>query len=190
MPITGWNATDVPAELLLDSAVAYVGATAIGASRGGFTFEPGHEYRDVEVDGVTQPIKGLKRIVGYKPVVTGELLVMKGAVLSQIIPGVGTSGTGPVTYTPPDVRTFVAGGGYLTKFRLVQEKGDGKFFVVQFACAMVRKYGPIKSQDQNESTIPIEVEACLDMSVGGTQLTDCPYQIIDDVVDLPAFLAT
>lgn len=76
-----------------DVADAIAGATALGATRGGATFEPGRSFREIEVDGVLGPAKGMSRRDRIEPTLTVTFVEMtKGNLTKAIAGAVSTNG--------------------------------------------------------------------------------------------------
>lgn len=180
MPITGYS-TDLPADVLLDSGVLYVGAAIVGVSRGGLSFDPGKQYRNTDFDGKRSPVKLLDRITGYDAKLSGNMLEFGAEELVQFEPGsVNDAATPVATITPKAAGTLLVTGDYLSNVRLVFERGGSTgaaplYAAVLFPCAMVTQYS-VKGADNNEAEIAITIEARLD-ATAPTVPSTCPYKI-------------
>lgn len=62
-------------------------ATALGATRGGTSFDPGRSLREVEADGPLGPVYGLRRRQSVEPIMTATLLEMSRSNLTTAIAG-------------------------------------------------------------------------------------------------------
>lgn len=165
MPLTGYT-TALPADVLLDSGMLYVGSAQISATRGGLSFDPGKEFRVLEYDGLRTEVLGIRRITRWNAAIKGAFLQFKAANVTNFIPGAttGTGGTGVSTLiTPKAAGLQYASGDYLSNLRLVFERGDTastKYLAVLFTRALCIKYD-IGSQMDGEGLINAEFRAVL-----------------------------
>lgn len=175
MPITGYSA-DLPADVIVDSGVLYVGTAIVGVTRGGLAFDPGKSYRNIPFDGVRSPIKGLDRIEKYDAKLTGTILEFDAEEFVQLEPGsTNDAGTPTTIITMKAASTLLASGDYLTDVRLVMERGGGGYAAVHFSVGLLTQYS-VKTSDNSEAEIAITIEARLDMAVAATPSV-CPYKI-------------
>ncbi len=163
MPISGWTTT-LPAEVALDAAVMYVGATVMGATKGPPKWDPGIEEHQLEVDGISTPIEGAERVISYRPKITGTLVqVASATAIGRLLPG-NTSGavTGGTAYTPRNARTyFTPVTDYLTDIRAVWELGDGEsWFAIYLPKARITIHS-IESVEKDVTLIPFTIEGRL-----------------------------
>src|SRR5690242_14995414 len=96
--LTTWPGPTKPADVALDAGVLYVGDTpvAMGATRGGLSFDPGVTWRETDWDGKTTSIAGQERIVEYNSTITGKIVSLSSTLLQQLNPGsTKTTVTGP-----------------------------------------------------------------------------------------------
>lgn len=70
-----------------DAAMLYVGTTPIGPSIGGYTHNPGAQWRNVEADGFTTEKAGMQRVTGWDTHLTGRLKDLTRFVLGRLHPG-------------------------------------------------------------------------------------------------------
>lgn len=179
-PISGYSAT-LPKDVLLDSGVLYLGSTPLCASRGGLSFDPAKELRNIEFDGKKSPILGLDRVVRVAPVISGTMIEFGQADITNYDAGAtstfasATAVTGVIT--PKKGGILLAAADYLTNLGLVFERADGSGYVrVRFPKALCRKYS-LKGTDGEEAEVDVEFEARLDMSASGALVHDLPYVI-------------
>lgn len=179
-PLTGFT-SNLPNDVLLDSGVLYVGATVFGATKGGLQFDPGVTYRNVEFDGKRSPIRLLDRKMSMAPKITGTVLELATGNIARLEPGATTATTGAWTastsYQPKRAAGNLASGDYIADVRAIWLRGSGGFVQVRFPQALLTKYD-ITSQDAEEASIAIEIEARLDTAVSGfTNVGDVPFRI-------------
>jgi hypothetical protein len=179
-PLTGFTST-LPTDVLLDSGVLYVGSTVFGATKGGLTFDPGVEYRNIEFDGKRSAIKLLDRKMMMTPKISGTVLELAAGNVAKLEPGatVATTGawTGSTSYAPKRAAGLLVAGDYVDNVRAIWLRGNGAFVQVRFPSALIMKYD-IQSQDAEEVSIAIEIEARLDTAVSGFgNVGDVPFRI-------------
>jgi hypothetical protein len=175
MPITGYS-SDLPTDVLLDSGVLYVGSNVVGVSRGGLNFDPGKEYGNIGFDGKRSKVKGLDRVTGWDPKISGTLLEFGTEEMPQLEPGSVNDAASPTaTITPKAASTLLAAGNYLDNVRLVFERGNGKYAAVLFTCGLLTQWS-LKGSDNGEGEIAVTIEARLDIT-GGAVPGTCPYKI-------------
>ena len=172
MTISGYNAR-LPDDCLLDTGVLYIGNSPIGVSRGGLTFDPAKELRNVEYDGKTTPVKGLDRTVYMAPVISGRFIQFGPEDIERYDAGIVN--TGPdTTFTPKDAGVFLASGDYQTDVRLLFARSGGGFAQVRFPVAFCARY-QLAGQDRSEAEIDCAFEARRDPDT--TSEGDAPYLI-------------
>jgi hypothetical protein len=180
MPISGWSST-LAKDVLLDTGVLFVGATAIGVSRGGLSFDPAKELRNIEFDGKKSPLLGLDRYTKFATVISGTMIELGQADVGGFYEPGSTSTFASATavtgvITPKKAGILLVPGDYLTNLALVCERADGTGFVRwRFPKAVCRKYGPVKGIDGEEFEVPVEFAAVLDMGASGATIGDSPY---------------
>ena len=85
--------TTLPSDIIVDTGLLYAGGTGangtvgsipIGVSRGGLTFNPGKEVRNVEFDGKRSPVAGLDRVIGYAPAIEGTMIEFATGSLQRL----------------------------------------------------------------------------------------------------------
>lgn len=175
--LSSWS-PDLPANIMLDSGVMYVGSAVFASTEGGIKYEPGATRRQMPFDGARSPIVGLDRNIEYRPVITATLMEIPQTIFSHIEPGattvVRTGGPAGATQIGPKiVGTMFAAGDYITNLRAVWQRGDGTYFQVRFPKALCLKWD-ITGRDKEEVKYACSFEARLDLSVSGALTTDAP----------------
>lgn len=187
-PLTGYTSS-LPADVLLDSGVLYVGltpSTVFGAFAGGLKFDPGVTYRNIDFDGKRSPVKALDRVTMRMPKISGTCIQLATTNIAQIEPGATVAATGAWTsatsYAPKSAGQLLAAGDYLSDVRLVFQRGGatsavGSYVQVRFPSALCTKYD-ITGQDGAEVAIALEIEARLDPTLAGfTGIGSAPFRI-------------
>lgn len=179
-PLTGFT-SNLPSDVVLDSGVLYLGATAYGATKGGLQFDPGNTYRNIEFDGKRSNVRLLDRKMMMSPKISGTVLELPTAGIARLEPGatVATTGawTASTSYAPKRAAGLLVAGDYITDIRAIWLRGSGAMVQVRFPAGLVTKYD-ITSQDGEEASISLEIEARLDTGVSGfTNVGDAPFRI-------------
>jgi len=178
-PLTGFTTT-FPDDVVLDSGVLYVGTTVLGAFAGGLKFDPGITYRNIDFDGKRSPVKGLDRKTMMMPKISGTVIQLSTANVSQVEPGATDTAAGEQSGAQSSYAPVAAGElmtSYLQNVRAIWLRGNGDYVQVRFPSALVTKYD-VTSQDGAEIAIAIEVEARLDTAWAGYDNTGtAPYRI-------------
>lgn len=184
-PLTGYTSS-LPADILLDSGVLYVGATVFGAFQGGLKFDPGVTYRNAEFDGKRSPVKLLDRVTMRMPKISGTVIQLSTANVAQIEPGATTATTGAWTastsYAPKAAGALLVTGDYLSDVRLIYQRGGatasvGSYVQVRFPSALCTKYD-MTGGEGAEVAIAIEIEARLDPTLSGfSNIGSAPFRI-------------
>lgn len=177
--LTTWPGPTKPTDVALDAGVLYVGTTpvAMGATRGGLTFDPGVTEREYDWDGKTSPVAGTERVTAYDAKITGKIVGMSSALLLQLYPGsTKTTDAGPPsvdTITPINAAKIIPGDtGYLQNVCLIHLLSDGSIEQVIFAVAKVIS-PKFNATDKNEGEIDITIRAYLASTE--TDTTKCPF---------------
>lgn len=136
---------NLPESIIFDAGVLYKNFVSpaepgdrIGATRGGSEFALNAEFRDIEVDGVPGPVKGLRRLVRVAPTMTINLLSLTKDNILLAIPGASAE-AGETDFTDYDVITGgqITDESYFDNLALVARTGSGKpvIFVIENALA-------------------------------------------------------
>lgn len=178
-PVTGYSST-FPTDVVLDSGVLYIGATVLGATRGGLKFDPAVELRNIPFDGQRSAVKGLDRKTKVTPKLSGTLIELTPADVPTIDSGASVVAAGAyagsTSYQGKAAGSLYAAGDYLTDVRAVWLRGNGQYVQVRFPSALVTKFD-MAGQDGDEVMINLEIEARLDMTASGASVGDMPYRI-------------
>lgn len=170
MTLTGYSATNFPADILLDSGIVYIGSVKFGVTKGAPKFTPNRSWDNLSFDGKFAPIYLLDRPINGEPVLSFTALEIgpaaTGAQVSKYEPSAVTSSvTSVVTHTPVASGALLAAGGYVSNLRCVWERATaGTYFAVHFAKALCSKYD-ISGQDKSNPTIAVEFVGRLDTGV-------------------------
>lgn len=173
---SGYN-VNLPADVLLDQGLLYIGAVLVGATKDALRFNPNREIRNLPFAGKKSAIAGLDRVTGWAPVIEGTLLEFGTFEVGMIEPGAASVVAGGITtWTPGDAGVLIPSASLLTDVRAIWPRGGGGFADVIFPKAIVLTWG-MEGEDPGEVGIPIEIAARLDMSVGGAVTEDAPYRV-------------
>lgn len=171
---------NLPESIIFDAGVLYKNFVSpdepgdrLGATRGGSEFALNAEFRDIEVDGVPGPVKGLRRLVRVAPTMTINLLSLTKDNLMMAIPG-ATSEAGGTGLEDYDVITGgqVTDEHYFDNIALVARTGSGKpvIFVIENALADGALSISLADQDEANPSItfnahfdPVELENAEDL---------------------------
>jgi hypothetical protein len=173
---------ELPADVLLDSGVLFVGAVPLSASRGGLKFDPKKTVKQIEFDGRRSDIAGNDRTTMFAGSIAGKFIQFGASQILQLEPDlVSSSASGVITYSPKEAGVLYTAGAYITNLRLLFERSSSTveaplYAAVLFAKALCTKYS-LASKDKDELEIDCEFMPRLDMSVEGAKLTDAPYKI-------------
>jgi hypothetical protein len=176
-------------DIIIDSAVLYADGAPLSVSRGGITFEPNEEWDDYPFPGKRMAVRRLREVARMSPVLRGNLMLTGERQLSAYRPGAtwadhATIG-GARTMTPGAMRTPLAVDDYLANVLCVWKRVRGDFIAVEFPIAICRKWS-IGAGDNDEGTIPVEIEAVASRPTGGAP----PFRVYTlpedtDTDDLP-----
>lgn len=169
-----------PDAALVDAGCLYVGGVPIGfgASKGGISFDPGYDVRQIEFDGGRVPVALLDRKTTGKPVFKGKFLNANLAALMRYEPGSTSAVSGSVTTVSPKPHgpNFVA-GDYLQDVTLWCRGQDGNVKRIIMDYAFVMK-PTLSTTDNNEGEWDLLIEARL--APGETDLTKPGYRYEDE----------
>lgn len=174
-PITGFTSS-LPDDVILDSAVLYIGGTVFGATQGGLNLELGKEIRNVEFDGKKSKVYLLDRTMMVNPVITGTVIELGPTDVANIEPGASTVTSG--VYVGKRGGVQYVSGDYLSDVSCVWKRGaatGNQYVAVNFPKALVVNWS-LGSQDGGEGQLAITLEARLDMTVSGASVGNMPYR--------------
>lgn len=181
-----------PTEAMIDAGVLYLRDPStstllgLGASRGGLTFNPNREMRNVEFDGKTGMIDGLDRVLRYNPQITGGLIDFSRKSLGYYEPGSTSGDSGSsARISPIDATVFLEAGAYLKDLLWISRNQDNRIKVVGFPRALVIEYEAVGEQD-NETIANVTIEARIPRTA--TDINVAPYRwfIANSLADLSA----
>jgi len=170
-----------PTEAMVDAGVLYLrnpdasNLIGMGPSRGGLTFSPGKEMRNVEFDGKTMPIAGLDRVLRTLPTLSGGLIDFSRKSLGYYEAGATSADSGSMARIQPINSTeFLAAGAYLKDVLYITRNQDNTITVVGIPRALVTTYEIVGEAD-NEVIANVTIEGRLPETA--TNLNDPGYRI-------------
>lgn len=177
-PLSSWNG-QLPAGVLLDSGILYIGTSIFAAQDGGLKFDPAKTMRQIAFDGQRSAVKGLDRTTGFMPKISGTIIQTPFSTFESLEPGavlatVAGGPTGATQVQPKSAGVLYAAGDYLANVKAVWNVADGTLFQIRFPAALVVKWD-ITGVDKVEAKWAIEIEARLDMAASGAHVYDAPY---------------
>lgn len=169
-----------PSNLWLDAGVLFKGdpasgGVALGASRGGFTFDPGMTIRQVDWDGQHAPVATLDRVITWKSLIKGKMIEWTAASsLVFEVGGASDGSAGTNTITPTSAgQLFLIGAYGVDLFLIGRQQGTGKIVRVHFPLFLCTKYS-LATKPHNEGEVDVEFEARI---ASGANLESPPYTI-------------
>lgn len=168
----------LPSDVLLGTGYLFEGNTYIGVSRGGLTFDPAVERRNVPFDNKYADLEKLDWDTGSTAVITGTFIQFVSKIASYEPGSTSASGSGNVTtvITPnPSGELYVA-GDYLTNLRYIFTRLSGGYAQVRFPKALCTKYS-IKGTDKQEMEISATFAARLALTTAASTPGTKPYVI-------------
>ena len=159
-----------PESIIFDAGVLYKNFVSpaepgdiLGATRGGSEFALNAEIREVEVDGVPGPVKGLKRYTKVAPTVTINLLSLTKDNILLAIPGASAE-AGGTDFTDYDVITSgqITDESYFDNLALVARTGSGKPVIFVIENALADGNLSLSFADQDEANPSITFQAHFD----------------------------
>jgi hypothetical protein len=172
-----------PTQAMVDAGVLYLRDTTtlvgVGATRGGLTFSPGREMRNIEFDGKTTAIEGGDRVLRYEATISGSMIDFSAKSLSYYEPGstATTQGTAPATVTrisPLGATTFLTANAYLKDVMWISRNQDNSITVVGFPSGLVTEF-EIASEQDSEAVANITIAARIPATA--TDINVAPYRI-------------
>ena len=152
-----------------DAAMLQVGATPIGPVVGGFTHNPGAQWRVVEADGFTTEKVGMQRITGFDTHITGQVKDLTPDMLNRYSPGSTSDGSngsqGGNAITPENARVFFTEADLIKDVRLIYrvhdpEAGTDSFSAIIYPL-MRPENSPQHGEDSNEQIRDLDWKAIL-----------------------------
>lgn len=145
-------------------ATALASGTAVGATRGGSTFNPGRSLRDIPADGKLGPTKNLIRRQNVAPVLTVNMLELTPENLIKAIAGASGADTGATT----DDYQKITGGpieaaDYITNVALLATyAGTTNPVIIVVENAIVMEAPEIGTVDEDEVVLAVPFAGTFD----------------------------
>ncbi len=134
-------------------ATAASGATKLGGTRGGNSFNPNRTIRQMPVDGAIGPVKGFNRRQNSAPVLTVNLLEITPENLERAIAGgnVATAGVfDKLTGGEIEDTDYIGNVAFATTL-----KGSDDPIVVVVQNALVMEAPEFSAEDENETVLTV-----------------------------------
>jgi hypothetical protein len=178
MPLTLQAINDLPDDVLIDVGFLFEGNTFVGTSRGGLTFAPQIERRNIEYDGKKANVAEMDRDTFSGAQITGTLIqfVSKLSIFEPGSTQTDPGGNVSALITPQTGGQLYAAGDYLTNLRLVHPTRAGGYVQVRFPVALCTQY-TVSGQDRSEAEIAATFEARLSLSDAAATPGKKPYVI-------------
>jgi hypothetical protein len=163
-----------------DAARLYVGGTWYGPSLGGFTHDPGVQWRAIEGDGITTEMAGDQRPTGFNTHLRTRMKDMTAEMLSFLMPGSTSDGSagsdGGNAFFPPRARRFFTEADLIRDVRLVYrthdpDTGTDGWDAIIYPL-MRPENSPLSGEDSNEAMHDLDWKAIL---LKSQSRDDCPY---------------
>jgi hypothetical protein len=149
-----------------DAAKLYVGLIPIGPSIGGYTHDPGAQWRVVEGDGMTTEKAGMQRITGYDTHLRGRQKELSAAMLARYAPGSTSDGSEANNQViPTTARVFFTEADLIQDVRLIYrvhdpETGENSYNAIIYPL-MRPENSPQSGEDSNEQIRDLDWKAIL-----------------------------
>ena len=129
-------------------------AIALGATRGGASFNPGRSLREIEADGSLGPIYGMRRRESIEPVITATLLEISRANLAAAITGATDeatlSGLRKISGGPVVDESFIDNVALIATY-----SGSYKPIVLVVENALVAEMSEVALEHQDEAALQV-----------------------------------
>lgn len=152
-----------------DAAMVQVGTTPIGPVFGGFTVDPGAQWRVVEADGFTTEKVGMQRITGFDTHIRGRCKDLTPEMLNRYSPGSSSDGSagsdGGNQVLAQNARIFFTEADLIKDVRVIYrvhdpETGTDSFSAYIFPL-MRPENSPQSGEDSNEQIRDLDWKAIL-----------------------------
>lgn len=181
-----------PTDAMIDVGVLYLrnpdasNLIGMGPSRGGLTFNPNREMRNVEFDGKTSMIEGLDRVLRTNPQLSGGLIDFSRKSLGYYEPGLSSGDSGSAARIAPiNATVFLEEGAYLKDLLWISRAQDNRIKVVGFPRALVTEYEVVGEQD-NESIANVTIEARVPQDATDINVTPYRWFLANSITELDA----
>jgi hypothetical protein len=168
-----------------DAAMLYIGGTPVGPSIGGYTHDPGAQWRVVEADGMTTEKVGMQRVTGFDTHLRGRLKDLTSLVLGYLMPGSTSDGSngsqGGNQIIPTTARVFFTEAELIQDVRLIYrthdpETGTNAFHAIVYPLMRPENI-PMSGEDSNEGIRDIDWKAIL---LKSQSANEPPYFEVED----------
>lgn len=168
-----------------DAAWVQIGTTVIGPSIGGYTHDPGAQWRVVEGDGMTTEKVGMQRVTGFDTHLRGKLKDQTSLVLGYIMPGSSSDGStgsqGGNQIIPTTARVFFTEDDLIKDVRLIfrvhdPATGDDSYHAIIYPLMRPENI-PLSGEDNNEQIRDIDWKAIL---LESQSFDEPPYFEVED----------
>lgn len=178
--------TTTPTDILKNPVIIQVGSAKLGVTKGGCSFDPGHEIENLAqfIDGAQSPIKGLDRKFFGISKISGIILDFGEAASGNQIAKLEI-GSSAASAGSPNVTTVTpaAGGDILSAYQadvsFISDRAIGsgtkRYASVYFAFGLFTKYSLKGGDTKGPVEIAFEFEGRLDVSAA--VLGTAPYLI-------------
>jgi hypothetical protein len=150
-----------------DASMLYIGTTPIGPSIGGYTHDPGAQWRVLEADGLTTEKAGTQRITGWETHLRGRLKDISNEMLAHYHPGSTSDGsTGNNQILLADARSFFAEADFTLQdvrlvYAVVEPSTGTKTFNAIIYPLMRPENIPQSGEDNSEQVREVDWKAIL-----------------------------
>lgn len=183
-----------PKNYLIDAGVVKIGASLVlvGASVGGWRWNPGTETRHVQFDGKRDDIQFQHRDIGGDASLTGKVLIGSSAAIISATPGAESDGSDGVnTITPLDNDLFYPSNAYGVDAVYLARRQDNKIWGILMPVFLMKTSG-FQSADKSETAFDVELKPCIPDTAEGGELNLSAhawrYLEIDELQDLVDYL--
>lgn len=186
---------DMPNDVLTDAAVlsrkVSEAQVPFAVSRGGFTFRPGKEERNIPFDGQRSKIAGGDRVTMFTPTMSGtviqlgldQLADLEAGSTVQTVTSTATDVGSVHTITPGQASTLIAEGDLVEELTLTYRRQGGGTFAIVFPFAKCEEW-ELTGPDNDEGQVQCTFEARLGQTAAAANTDTAPYQYV--ITDPPA----
>ena len=164
MPIQSLSASSM-GDIVVDAGAVFVDGTAIGATKGGISFNVEQNVRTIEVDGARGPLKGGRRVTNEKAMLTVTFMEMNATNIQNALFGMTTGSQRDLAATPV----------YLSEVTLVAPVSgsttDG--IIITLYDVLADGNFEMSLEDENEAGVEVQFTAHIDPAA----LNTSPYKI-------------
>jgi hypothetical protein len=152
-----------------DAARLYVGGVWYGPSIGGYTHDPGANWRAIDGDGITTEMAGDQRVTGFNTHLRARMKDMTAQMLAYLQPGSTSDGSngsqGGNQIVPTTARVFFTEDDLIKDVRLVYRTHDPDTGLDGWDAIiyplMRPENSPLSGEDNNEAIHELDWKAIL-----------------------------